>query len=311
MLTPDQIHTIMELLDRQLLYFAGSTLGPQVLSDQDKQLLADHRVDYQRIYDASKDLVVTNFHLGMLSNVLGDERTQQLNYNQLYKFIESGQHIPLNERECATIESIKMQSMADIRSAKGRIFQDINNIVGDQLLSTRANQEQFIRQQVLQGTEQRKSRIEIARNIARLTGDWSRNFNKSVQYISHTALNEGRLAVIQRRYGSNTEAKVFFQVQSDACDHCVKHYLTAGPGSEPIIFTLKQLQQNGTNIGRKTAEWKATIQPLHVNCRCLLTEYIEGTKWDGQRFVTPKGGYKSPLNRDKIRIVFDGKEYFV
>lgn len=297
MLTPDQVHTILELLDRQLLFFATTTMGPQVLSDQDKQLLAEHRIDYNRIYNESKDLIATNFHLGMLSNILGDERTKQLTYSELIKFIQSGQHIPLNERERATIESIKMQSMADIRSARGRIFQDINNVVGDSLLTARANQQEFIREQVLQGTAQRKSRITIVRDIARLTGDWSRNFNKSVQYISHSALNEGRLAVIQRRYGSNTEAKVYFKVQADACDHCVKHYLTNGRGSEPKVFTIKELQHNGSNIGRKVNQWKPTIQPLHVNCRCLLTEYIDHSK--------------SPIHREKIRIVFNNQEYFV
>lgn len=306
MLTPDQTHKILELLDRQLLFFAGTTLGTHVLTDHEKSILSDNRIDYNRLYDVTKDVITLNYHLGMLSNILS--QAKGLQYNDLVKYIVSGQHIPLSERERATIDSLKMQSMADIRSHRGKIFQDINNVVSNELGNLKADQQEFIRETILQGTRERKSRKNIAREIAKLTGDWSRNFDKSVQYISHTALNEGRAAILERRYGS--QAKVYFQVQDDACDHCVKHYLTQGRGSQPKVFTLKELQYNGSNIGRKQSEWKPVLHALHVNCRCLATEFIPGTEWDGNRFIHPKG-YQSAVNRAKIRIVFQGKEYFV
>jgi len=310
MLTPDQSHILLELIQKQTLAFAGATLGPHILSQQDKDLLASHGVDYNRLYDESKDLVSLNFHLGMLSNILGQERVKGLTYDQLHKYVQSGQHIPLNARERATINNIKMQSMSDIRSHNGKIFQDINNVVVNEHLTARANQEEFIREQIIQGTVSRKSRKSIAREIARLTGDWSRNFDKSVQYISHTALNEGRAALAQRRAGSSDNAKVYFQVQNGACTHCIEAYLTNGIGSEPIVFTLAELEGNGTNIGRKTKEWQPTISALHINCRCLLTEYIEGTIWNGSKFVFPKGK-KPQSDGPVIRVVFNGKEYFV
>lgn len=305
MLTPDQIHTVIELLDRQLLLYATTTIGPHVLSEGDREILVKYGVDYNRVYDPSKDIVTLNFHLGILSDIL---KQNDFTYNDLVKYIQSGQHIPLNQREIATIDSLKMQSMADIRSHRGKIFQDINGVVNNELGNIRADQQEFIRETILQGTRERKSRKTIAREIAKLTGDWSRNFDKSVQYISHTALNEGRAAMLERRYGN--EAKMYFQVQQDACDHCVKHYLTSGHGSEPKVFTLKELQQNGSNIGRKQSEWKPVLHALHVHCRCLATEYIEGTIWNGNRFVYDKTVQK-PLNRPKIRIVFQGKEHFV
>lgn len=308
MLTPDQVNQVLELLDRQLLFFASKTLGSHVLTDQEKSVLADHGIDYNRVYDQTKDVVQLNFYLGLLSSILSQTQAKNLEYNDLVKYIQSGQHIALSERERATIDSLKMQSMADIRSYRGKIFQDINNVVHNELGNIKSDQQEFIRETILQGTRERKSRREIARHIAKLSGDWSRNFDKSVQYISHTALNEGRAAVIERRYGD--QAKVYFQVQGDACDQCIKHYLTSGSGSEPKIFTLKQLQQNGTNIGRKQSEWKPVLSALHPHCRCLATEYIPGTIWDGSRFVHSKD-YKSTVDRPKIRIVFQGKEYLV
>lgn len=308
MLTPDQVNQIMGLLDKQLIFFASKTLGSHVLTEQEKSVLADHGIDYNRAYDPTKDVVELNFHLGLLSNILSKTEAKNLEYKDLVKYIQSGQHIALSERERFTIDSLKMQSMADIRSHRGKIFQDINGVVNNELGNLKADQQEFIKETILQGTRERKGRKTIAREIVKLTGDWSRNFDKSVQYISHTALNEGRAAMMERRYGS--EAKVYFQVQQDACEQCVKHYLTAGAGSEPKIFTLKELQQNGSNIGRKQGEWKPVLHALHVHCRCLATEYIEGTIWDGVRFIYDKTVQK-PLNRPKIRIVFQGKEHFV
>lgn len=312
MLTPDQANVLLELIQRQVLFFAGSTLGPGILSDQERELLIKHGVDPDKIYDPTKDTVNLNFHLGMLSNILGQAQTQSLTYEQLYRYIQSGQHIPLNKRERATIDSIKMQSMSDIRANAGKIFQDVNNVVGNQLLTARANQEEYLREQIMEGTGNRLSRKQIVRNIGRLTGDWHRNFSKSVQYISHTALNEGRAAMIHRRHGDNEKGRVYFQVQVDACDHCIKAYLTAGSKSEPKIFSIKLLEANGTNIGRKAKEWLPTIGALHVNCRCLLTEYIEGQVWNGTKFAWPEGqGKEKPSSRPKVRIVFNGQEHYV
>lgn len=311
MLTPAQIHNLSSLLERQLIYFAGSTLGTDILGDSDKQVLKDSGIDINNIYSESKDLITNNFILGMLSNVLGEQRTKNMHYDELIKYIESGQHIPLNQKEKAIISSLKMQSLTDIKSANGKIFSDINKVVGNEMSTARANQEEFIREQVIEGISKRQSFKAIARELGRLTEDWKRNFQKSVQYISHTALNEGRAAMIERRYQGNEQAKVYFKVQPDACESCDKAFLKSGKGSEPKLFTLKQLQQNGNNIGKKKEDWLPCLSAYHINCRCLVTEYIEGQVWNGNRFVWPDKQYKSPLNRAKIRMIFNGTEYFV
>lgn len=310
MLTPQQIHTLSELLERQLVFFAGSTLGADILSDSERELLKSHGINPDTIYVPSQDLVLNNFVLGMLSDILGAKRTENMTFDQLTKYVASGQYIPLNAREKATINSLKMQSLADIRSAHGRIFRDVNNVVASQLGSARADQQEFIRERVVDGIAKRQSFNTIARELNRLTGDWSRNFHKSVQYIAHTALNEGRAAMIERRHGGN-HAKMYFHVQPDACDKCVDKYLTNGRGSEPRLFTLQQLQANGNNIGRKASEWLATLSALHVNCRCLADEYIEGQVWNGTKYVWPEGVREPRVQRPKIKITFNGQEYLV
>lgn len=305
MLSNQQLHVILELIQRQTAVFSATTLGGDYLSDGEKQILKDNGIDYTKLYDESKDLVELNFHLGLLSKILSEKQVHNITFNQLKDYVTSSAYIPLNAREKATINSIKMQSMSDIRSVNERIFKDVNNVVSNQFGNARANQEEYLRDQIATGTGDRKSRKEIARQIGRLTGDWSRDFRKSVEYISHTALNEGRAAMVLRKHdGDNEKAKVWFRVQPGACSSCVKLYLTNGEGSEPRIFTLKQLEANGSNIGRKQKEWKATLSALHPHS---LTEgktlVLTDNGWKqirkievGEYVLTHKGRFRKVLS---------------
>lgn len=312
MLNPQQIQTLFELLQRQLVFFAGKTLGPDFLTDADKIILKQYNIDPTKVYSPTADLVTSNFVLGILSQALGDAKVQQLSYHELTKYLVSGQHVPLNAREKATINSVKQQSLSDIRGSLGRIFIDVNRVVRGEHATARANQEEFLQEQIVEGLSARKSRQEIARELNRLTGDWKRDFRKSVAYVSHTALNEGRAALIERRYeGQPKEAKVWFQVQPDSCPKCAELYLTAGPGSEPKVFPLRELQANGTNIGRKQADWKATLGPIHVFCRCVCHEYVPGQVWQRGRFGWPDG-LRTPVSlRPKVKITLNGVEHLV
>jgi len=311
MLSPQQVQTILALIQRQTALFSATTLGGDYLSDGEKQVLKDNGINADKLYDESKDLVELNFHLGLLSKILSEKQVQNITFNQLKDYVTSSAYIPLNARERATINSIKMQSMSDIRLANERIFKDVNNVVSNQFGNARANQEEYLKDQMATGTGDRKSKKEIARQIGRLTGDWSRDFRKSVEYISHTALNEGRAAMVLRKNdGDNEKAKVWFRVQPSACPSCVKLYLTGGEGSEPKIFTLKELEANGSNIGRKQKDWKSTLVAIHPRCRCLAVEYKEGSVWNGTSFETDKSKPKTS-NRPKVLVKFNGQDFLV
>jgi len=276
-LTQNQIHEILSIIEKQTAFYIGSTLGEDYLSKEQKSILEKSGVKPKSLYKTTNDTVLLNFHLGMLSEILGSKAIKSMTYEQLKDYVVSGQHIPLNEEERAQIESIKRQSLADITSRKGKVFQDINQVVTKESNRVRG-QHEFIRQTVIEGLKKRESVKKISMDLAKLTGDWTRDFEKSVNYISHTAMNEGRLAMIQKRYENRGEAKVYFIVQDTACDHCVRAYLTAGKGSEPREFTIQELLQNGNNIGRKAHEYLPTLSPLHPNCRCLLAEIHPNTE---------------------------------
>jgi hypothetical protein len=312
--TPKQIHGLLDLLNKQNLIFISSKLGYDYLTEDEVQILLKNGINPYNLYKETDDIAKMSFHFGLLSDAIGEFDSKKINYDDLVEYFNKGHHIPLTTVERNTIDSIKRQYLGDIKAHNGRVFQDVNNIIGQNEKNNRLAYESVIRNEVEKGLLEKKTSEQIARDLANKTGDWSRNFKRIIDYISHQAWDEGRAAMIEDKYGK--DALVFKKVYIGACGFCVKSYLTNGMGSEPIIFKLSKLKANGTNIGMKSNELKPVIGPHHLNCRCTLHFYNPNFNWDikSQGFNLPKNDIKTiklNSNRKPIRILVKNKEYIV
>lgn len=255
-----------------------------------------------------------SFHFGLLSDALGKSESNKATFEDIKHYFEHGHHIPLTASERSAIDSIKRQYLGDIRANNGRVFKDINSVIDKHDKNNRVAYEKVIRDEVEKSVLMKKTSEAIARDLAKKTGDWSRNFKRIVDYISHQAFDEGRAAMIQERYGD--DALVYKDVYEGACRYCIRAYLTAGIGSEPKIFKLSTLKSNGTNIGRKPDEYKPVIGNHHPSCRCTLSRYTGLFDWNPKtkQFDQLKEKPKEQLTRSgrkPVRITFNGKEYLV
>lgn len=314
MFSPTQITSLLDIIRRQNLVFISTKLGPDYLSQDEIHRLQYFGINPFHKYDINQDMVQSMFHFGLLSDALNQSDAKQITYEDIKNYFESGNFIPLTKTQHATISSIKKQFLGDIKANEGRIFQDINNVIGEKEKNNRLAYEKVIRDEIELGKLKHKTSKEIARELARKTGDWNRNFTRVVEYISHNAFDEGRAALLEDKYGN--ESLVYKSVYKGACQHCIKLYLTSGIGSEPIIFKLSTIKSNGTNIGRKTKEWKPVIGSTHPFCRCCLHRFDQLYSWNvkTQSFDIPKKNWKEILpktNRKPIRIKIRGKEYQV
>ena len=59
------------------------------------------------------------------------------------------------------------------------------------------------------------------------------------------------------------------------CDYCRKFYLEPD-GVTPKVYKMSELVANGSNYGRKAAEWTPTLGATHPNERCELVELPDG-----------------------------------
>lgn len=275
MITPQQIQELLNTIDKNQTVFIAQSMGEEFLTVEDKQLLELHGIDWNTIYSSRYDTVFNSFHFGLLAYSISDIETKELTYVALKKYINSGKYIPLTLYQKEVLNSIKNQNLKDIKTLKGRIFSDVNQIL---LNNTPAEQQEFIKKEISDGVENGMRIKQIANEISHKTGDWSRDFDRITQFISQTAFEQGKAVAIQRRSGKE-DPLVYKQVYQGACKHCIRLYLSEGLGSQPIIFKLSQLKKNGTNIGVKSSDWKPVIGPLHPYCYDDQTEVLTNEGW--------------------------------
>lgn len=212
-LTISQIHELSNIIETNQAVIIGREFGPDFLTEFDKTLLERAGVDLEQLYSESADTIFTSFHFGLISDSLRElGYIDSTSYKDLYEYISRGEYIPLTHQEIASINSVKTQSLASLRSIGNKIFQDINQILPD---TSRSTQEGFIRKEIEDGVKYKKTTREVANEIAHKTGDWSRDFDRIVQYTSQTAYEAGKAAAMTRQYGD--DIYVYKQVYEKAC----------------------------------------------------------------------------------------------
>lgn len=311
-LTPTQFNELLTIIHTNQSILFGKQFGLEFLSEYEKSLLVNSGVDFENLYNPESDSIYQSFHFGMLAQSLNDVKAlNKFNYQTLKTYIKEGKYIPITQREQLVLNSIKSQTLSDIRSLNSRIFQDFNGILSNQSLES---QREFLKEEISEGIEKKKSLREIANKIHEKTRDWNRDFDRIVEYQANTAYQQGRAAFLSQSEGDDCE--VWKRVFQSACKHCLSLYTTAGFLSEPKVFKLSELRANGSNIGRKVADWKPVIDSTHPFCRCPLKHKRKGFLWnkETQDFDIPvkqeeRQVLKTP--RKGIRIKVEGEEFVI
>lgn len=300
-----QIQDMLSILKRYELLFIAGQLGLDFLSQSDKDILIAAGVDLDK-FKNKKGIIEHAFLFGILAEAIGDKRAQNMSYSQFKKFLASGNFIPLTEEEEFALQTLKNRAYTDITSLGSRMRTGLSNNI------LRNNQQQsvlvqrMIRQKAIKAAELRVGARGLAADLAETTKDWEVDWLRIAYYLTHEAFNSGRAQSILKNHGA--DAEVYFDVYEGACKHCRELLLTdpEDVNSEPIVFKLKDIIANGNNIGRKVAEWKATISPIHPYCRCTINYKKPGFAWnpDLRAFTTPiKKVSKNPkLKNVKLNI---------
>jgi very-short-patch-repair endonuclease len=244
------------------LIFIGQVVGIDTLSPDDKRILQKFGVDLESITTDYSDLE-QSFYWGRLSQAL-QQYSHKVGYNDFKEYLRRGQYIPLNTTEQYALKYIKQVSYAHIKGLGDRIKQDVNGIITENDPLLRSSYEEVIRSSAERTIIERDSLQNMVLEIGHRTGDWQRDLGRIADTELQNAYQYGRAEQIKRESGG--DQLVYKNVFEGACRHCIRLYLTDGIGSQPILFSLKDLQANGTNIGLKTKEWVATLGTIHPWC---------------------------------------------
>jgi hypothetical protein len=311
--TPKQIEELLNIIDKHHAMFVGSNIGVDFLSQQEKTLLKDAGIDIKKLKD-KRGYVDEAFSFGILSQAIGDRRSKGMNYKDFKNFMQSKNYMPLTGREEAAIEHLKYQTYSDIKNLANKVKNDISTIIVDEDKGYRTKFDKVVSDAAIRVVEMRGSVADMVSEIGRKTGEWERNLGRIAEYTLHNAYEEGRAAQMEKESGGE-EVYIYKDVYPGACKHCIRLYLTEGIGSRPIVFKLSELRANGSNVGKKAGEWKATLGSIHPYCRCSGNKLEKGYVWDedSKSFVRGKSDIKSEKvrNRKKVAVKIGNETYMV
>ena len=115
----------------------------------------------------------------------------------------------------------------------------------------------------------------VVSDIGHATGDWARDIQRIAQTETHTAVQEGMKESWEEQEEQAAAAaarspdrlKAYKLPRPGACPHCIRLHLD---GDHPRVFYLDELAGNGTNVGRRAADWRAVIGSTHPWCSCAI-----------------------------------------
>lgn len=116
----------------------------------------------------------------------------------------------------------------------------------------------------------------IASDMGYATGDWTRDLKRIATTEGHNAVNNGianRLEAEEEEAAKRQKRPVrrllaYKLPRPDACPHCLRLHVDGG--GNPRLYWLDEIRANGTNVGRRAADWLIVIDVTHPWCGCTL-----------------------------------------
>lgn len=294
-----QIENILNQISKNILVYIGVNLGEETLSLVDRSLLTSFGLNITG-FSGTFPRYYRMYLLGRLTQLIGDKNSQNLKYLDFEKYLQKNQYQPLTSFEEIQYELARQATYSHLKNLENRVRTDVEETITSVL--SRSEYEKIIKKEIEVGILERKSIGEIVSKIGHRTGDWSKDLGRIVDTEMNNIFQKGRAVQIMKS-NPGKDPLVYKDVYEGACRHCIHLYLTKGLGSEPRVFRLSQLIANGTNIGRKVADWRAIIGSTHPFCKCTIRHIEDYMKWDKKlyKFVYNKEELKKEEERLGIR----------
>ena len=314
--TPEQVSLILEDIDFQGCVLVASILGKEMLTDADKELLKKYKVNL--------DSLVINFPpaqqaylFGRLVPILTPNQIGTISYKDFVSYLERNQYRTPTQREIEEYKIVANRSYSYIKGLGTRMKEMTTNFISEaelELATKRREAESLkvIKEELTTAVLERKAVQKITSDIAGRLNDWQRDWGRIVETELQNIYNLGNAQTIEEEHG--VDALVYKEVYPGACRHCIRLYLTGGIGSRPKVFKLSELRANGTNIGKKVADWKPVEGTTHPWCfNSGTTKIFTANGWKNIKDIEVGDLVLTHLNRfrpvtETYKRVFDREE---
>lgn len=180
--------------------------------------------------------------------------------------------VPLSPTESQAVSMAQQSAAQYVRGLGNRVDVRTGQMLIEADSDLRRKMRDTIRTKVEANLEARQSVKQLKSDLGWEIKDWTRDLDRISITEKQAAMQAGKADLLAKQYGS--DVAVAKLLAPDCCPHCLRLY--QGPDGAPRIFRLADLEANGTNVGRKVAEWLPVVGPTHPHCCCEIIRVPAG-----------------------------------
>jgi hypothetical protein len=216
---------------------------------------------------------------------------KSLSYKQIKDRMKA-KPIPLSAQEKRAIAWSKHSAAVHIAGLGNRLADEFSSQVITADAEYRHQTMGKVYTALQENIEDRKTVRQLASALGDATEEWSRDLGRIAATEKQTAFQEGFTQKLIAEEDEDPEHIYVAKIpKPNACPACLRLHMTAGIGSVPRIFALSTLIDNGTNRGKKQADWQAVVGTVHPWCACELVHVPPGWAFEDEP-ASSQRGYK-------------------
>ena len=273
-LTPSQIRQIKKVIEEHMNVIMELTIGDMKVSPETLKKLG--------VPKSVSNLITDSYKYGKLTTVM-NKNLSKMSPQEVNDMLKK---LKVSSRQQRSMEYLKAKTQLSIDN----LTQRMTSAVITSALQNQLDMYQAIGQVVPEAVKKNTDRYKVVQQLRDLTQDWERDWHR----VAHSEMWDAKVqgeanAIIDNESPISKKGKdtmVFKRPAPNACNKCKQLYLEAD-GITPKLFKITELQANGSNYGKKQADWKPTLGILHPNCMCPLSVMPDGYKFDSSGQLTP------------------------
>ena len=227
--------------------------------------------------EAIVDLITTSYKYGKLG-VLQGKDLSTMSESDVKKLMRN---IKLTKSQQNSVDYSKIKAQQSIDSLSQRITSSVVTMA----IQSDLSMWEAVKEVIPAAMENDTPRYKVIQELREKTGDWERDWHRVVHTEMWDAKLQGEAEAIMNDESPLSKDKgetlVYKRPAHNCCNKCRQLYLEKD-GVTPKVFRLADLMANGTNYGKKQADWLPTLGILHPNCMCTLNVMPKDTAFDAQ-----------------------------
>lgn len=268
MLTSKEIYrNIDRIVDRAYLGFTILLLGVDVLTDEQKieaealGLIVGQRPLIELLYI----LVRNRPHEGYAKDTTLARLLDQL--SPLLPVISDAQQSTLDTAKASMLETIT-STRDDLKKELKQRVVEANRVQRQNVAVNRVGNPAEVSKQKDSITSLLLGALPFM--LMKTEDSFDRSFASGMTDFVNDAIVDS-LTMESIMTGESTSSRLVYKVVKNdghLCQWCEKFYVEAS--GEPKLYTLAELQANGSNYGKLKSEWLPVLGKTHPRCRCVL-----------------------------------------